>query len=72
MEDESRFYALLGRALMDPDYRARVLDKGQQADALMAVGIEPDDDMLQQLNDSIDAINALASSGAFGEVAAVT
>lgn len=72
MDDESKFYALLGKALMEPEFRARVLDTGQQADALAEVGIDPSDDVLEQLNASIEAINTLASHDGFGEVKAVT
>lgn len=72
MDDESKFYALIGRALMDPEYRAQILDTGQQAAALEKVGIEPNDAVLAKLNESIEAINALASPEGFGEIAAVT
>jgi hypothetical protein len=72
MDDDSKFYALIGRALMEPEFRARILDGGQQADALAELGIDPNDDVLDQLNGSIEAINTLASHDAFGEVKAVT
>jgi hypothetical protein len=72
MDDESRFYALLGRALMDPEFRAEILDTGSQAAALEKVGIEPSEEVLRQLNDSIEAINTLTSSEAFGAIQAVT
>jgi hypothetical protein len=70
MDDDSKFYALLGRALMEPEFRARVLDTGRQAAALKEVGIEADGAALGQLNDSIKAIDQLASS--FGPIKAVT
>ncbi|MDP9271358.1 MAG: hypothetical protein M3P14_10380 [Chloroflexota bacterium] len=72
MDDESKFYALLGRALMDPTYRAEILDTGQQAAALEKVGIEPNEAVLEKLNESIEAISKLASPEGFGEIAAVT
>jgi SAM-dependent MidA family methyltransferase len=73
MDDDSKFYALLGRALMEPEFRARVLDSAQQADALAELGIDPNNgDVLDQLNASIAAINRLASHDGFGEVKAVT
>ena len=72
MDDDSKFYALLGRALMEPDFRDRVLDREQQADALAEVGIDADDEVLAELNASIQAISALASHEEFGMVKAVT
>jgi hypothetical protein len=70
--DDSKFYALLGRALMDPEFREQLLDTGRQSEALETVGIEPDEEVLAELNASIEAINALASHEAFGEIQAVT
>jgi hypothetical protein len=72
MDDESKFYALIGRALMDPEYRDQILDTGQQAAALAKVGIEANEAVLEKLNESIDAIRTLASPEGFGEIAAVT
>lgn len=72
MDDDSKFYALLGKALMDPEFRNRVLDSEQQADALAEVGIDADDEVLAELNASIQAISALASHEEFGMVKAVT
>jgi hypothetical protein len=72
MEDDSKFYALIGRALMDPDFRAEILDTGRQAAALEKIGIEATDEMIDQLNASIEAINSMASAEGFGEIAAVT
>ena len=45
MDDESKFYALLGRALIDPEFRERILDTERQADALVEVDIEPSDEV---------------------------
>ena len=72
MDDESKFYALLGRALIDPEFRERILDTERQADALVEVDIEPSDEVLAELNASIQAINALASHEEFGMIQAVT
>jgi hypothetical protein len=72
MDDESKFYALLGRAVIDPDFRDRILDTERQADALVEVGIEPSDEVLGELNGSIAAIKSLASHEAFGPIQAVT
>ena len=72
MDDESKFYALLGRALIDPDFRARILDTEQQADALGEIDIQPSEEVLAELNASIGAIRALADHEAFGPIQAVT
>ena len=72
MDDESKFYALLGRALIDPEFRERILDAERQADALAEVDIDPSDEVLGELNDSIEAIKTLASHEAFGPIQAVT
>jgi hypothetical protein len=72
MDDDSQFYALIGRALMDPDFRAELLDTGQQAAALGKVGITASEEILARLNASVEAINNLVSPEAFGEIQAVT
>jgi hypothetical protein len=70
--DQSRFYGLIGRAIMEPGFRDQLTDPDRQADALLQVGIEPTDDVLEHLNESIQAIKDLASSEMFGDTAAVT
>jgi len=72
MDDDSKFYALLGRALIDPEFRAQLLDTDQQSEALEKLGIDPSDEVLEELNASIHAINALASHEAFAPIPAVT
>jgi hypothetical protein len=73
MEDKSKFFALLGRAMTDSTFRERLTsgDEGQR-DALAEMDIEADDVMLEELNNAIGSINALASHDAFGPVPAVT
>jgi hypothetical protein len=72
MDDESKFYALLGRALIDPEFRERILDTERQAEALAEVDIKATVEMLGHLNASIVAINALASHEEFAMIKAVT
>jgi len=70
MSDESPFHAMLGKALVDADFRARLMDPEQQADALSSIGIEPTREVLNELNQSIEALSQL--SQAFGDEIAAT
>jgi hypothetical protein len=62
--DEAKFHALLGKALIDADFRSRLLDANLrlQAEALKEVGIEATDDVLGQLNKSADEVRRLAET----------
>lgn len=60
------FHILLGRALVDEDYRTRLRDASQQVDALKEAGIHnPTEQQIQQLNSAITAVTTLA--GTFSE-----
>jgi len=72
MDDESKFYALLGRALIDPEFRERILDNDRQAAALAEIDINPSAEVIGELKASIEAIKSLASHEAFGPIQAVT
>jgi len=71
--DPNLFYGLLGRALTEDSFREAL--KGgaeEQAAALRSVGIEPTEEVIKALNESIEAIGRLASAGAFGLIPYVT
>lgn len=57
----SKFHALLGKALTDYDFRAQLMDEGQQVQALESMGIAPTPEALAALNDSIEALKRLAN-----------
>jgi hypothetical protein len=64
--DESQFYAILGRALADPDYRLRLVDPNLREGALRDAGVEPSAKVLEALADAIKSLDALSES--FGDV----
>jgi hypothetical protein len=59
---EGDLHSLLGRALIDLEFRARLLDEGQQKAALEEVGITPTPDVLTALNSAIGALMELSST----------
>lgn len=60
------FNVLLGRALVDFEYRGRLLNPNTQEDALKEIGIaKPTSTQLQALKNAITALNTL--HGSFGE-----
>ena len=68
---DSSFHEVLGRALTEPEYRARLMNKEDQAAALTEVlGAKPNADVLKKLNAAAKALDALAES--FGGVKAAT
>lgn len=70
MSDEDRFHHLLGKALTDQAYLAKLVDPNQQAEALEMVGIEPTGEILESLNMAIGALNGLKSQFGPGVAAA--
>lgn len=66
IESQSKFHALLGRALTDHDFRDALRDPQQQSQALESMGIEATPEVLDALNDSIEAIDRLATSKTLG------
>lgn len=75
-QDRSAFYALIGRALTDKEFRDRIMDQANpdvQLGALGEVGILGNDKILAELNNSIDAVNKLAGAeGLSPDVAYIT
>ena len=61
---------MLWRALIDPGFREQLMDRERQVDALKSMGVEPTDEVLQALNDSLAALGRLADS--FGGPRAAT
>jgi hypothetical protein len=58
------FSALIGKALVDEDYRAKILDPAQRVAALQEVGVDnPSPAQLQALQNAITALQSL--NGAF-------
>jgi hypothetical protein len=63
---QNPFYLLVGRALIDENYRDRVLDGDQdeRRKALEEIGVTPTDEILKELGKAVDALRSL--EGAFG------
>ena len=58
------FSTLIGKALVDDEFRAKLLDPGQRVAALQEIGVDnPTPAQLQALQNSITALQAL--NGAF-------
>ena len=62
--DQSQFYAILGRALGDADFRAELAEPETREGALRKIGIEPTQEMLEALANAITSVSTL--SAAFG------
>lgn len=66
--EAAAFHAILGRALIEPEYRARLMDAGSQEEALnemlAAMSAGKRSEVLAELKNSIEAIQGF--SGAFG------
>jgi len=66
-QDPSKFYAMLGRALTDKDFRDKLTNKDNRDDQIAAlndVGITGNMDIvIPLLNSSIDAVDKLAGTG---------
>jgi len=67
--------AILGKALMDDEYRARLTDTGNpegQGEALREMGVDPTPDVINALNAAVTALDNFAQSEVFGEVKAAS
>ena len=74
-EQGSPFHAILGKALMDDEYRARLTDTGNpegQGEALREMGVDPTPDVINALNAAVTALDNFAQSEVFGEVKAAS
>ena len=58
------FYSLIGRALVDPEFREMIVDPARRKDALYAMNIEPSDEATAAMEKAVKAIDDLSS--AFG------
>ena len=67
---ENDFYAILGRALVDPGFRERLRDDDGRTEALSEIGIELNDEQLRLLDDNIDSVDELAKQFGANRVAA--
>jgi hypothetical protein len=68
--DQPKFYEIVGRALVDAEFRNRLLDPDQRTKALAEHGIEPGDDAQQALEGAIGAVEELSRSMGGGGVVA--
>jgi hypothetical protein len=60
--DDSQFYAIVGRALADPDFRSRLTEPSTQAEALKEAGVEPTGEVLEALANAVKSLDTLAQS----------
>ncbi len=58
--DDKKFHSLLGRALTDSGFRDRLMNPEDQVEALAEVGITANDEILSELNNSVDALTRLS------------
>jgi hypothetical protein len=63
-DKESQLYAIIGRAIADPEFRERLMNPESQADALAEHGLEWTESIQNGLVDADASIKAL--NGAFG------
>jgi hypothetical protein len=64
------FHEVVGRALIDVQFREELMDRERQAGALRSMGIDPTPETVKALNESLDALGRLA--GQFGGPRAAT
>jgi hypothetical protein len=64
-DERSKFYEIVGRALVDADFRARILDDNGRADALRSMGVtDPKThDALKQAIDAVGGLEEVLGSG---------
>jgi hypothetical protein len=63
---EDPFHAMLGKALVDLEYRGRLLNPETRADALKEIGVaDPNEEQLQAVENAKTALQSLY--GSFGE-----
>jgi hypothetical protein len=55
----SKLHELLGKAITDEAFAAKIVDPERQAEALQEVGIEPTPEVLEELNHSIHHLRHL-------------
>jgi hypothetical protein len=70
-DGETKFHALLGRALTDHDFRDALLDPSTRVEALESMGIEATHDVLHAVDDAVEALTRLATDETLGDVNAV-
>lgn len=58
-------YSLIGRALVDADFREMVMDPARRKDALYAMNIEPTDEVMDAMDKAANSLGELNS--AFGQ-----
>jgi hypothetical protein len=66
---EAAFYHLIGRAIVDADFRAQ-LQRGSVDDALTSIGIEPTTEIKEALSAAMANVDNIAKQ--FGGVKAAT
>ena len=62
--NQSQFYAIVGWALTDAEFRAELVEPETREGALMKIGIEPTQEVLDALAHAITSVDTL--SAAFG------
>lgn len=66
----SDFYAILGKALAEPDFRARLRTQESRHQALADIDVKLTDAQLVELEHAMDAIDRLAQEFDIGPAAA--
>jgi hypothetical protein len=66
MTEGSNFHKLLGRALVDDEFRKTLRNPDLRYQALVELGIEPTQEVLEHLGAAVEALDNLAKSEALG------
>jgi hypothetical protein len=69
-EADDKFYALVGRALVDPEFRKSLVDPDTRRDVLTKAGIDLSDEELAALGRAYPEVQKLAQQFDIPEVAA--
>lgn len=60
--ENSKLHELIGKAITDQDFAARILDPERQAEALKEMSIDPTPEVLEELNLAINHLEHLWES----------
>jgi hypothetical protein len=63
------FYSVIGRALVDSEFRELLRDPERRKEALYAMNVEPTDEVMQELDNTTAAIERLSASFGGGQAA---
>ena len=62
MPDDSKFFQILGKALVDAEFRNSLVNEGTRESTLADLGVKLDKDQLRMLGESIASVQTFADA----------